>query len=109
MQCTIAGGDLPVHVSWLINGHEIADYLEVLLEKRGKKIHMLTIESVSEKHMGNYTCVAYNNAGHVNHTSELKVNGLIRLLNQCVLYLFFVKSFFLNVLYSASKNISIRL
>lgn len=76
VQCTIAGGDLPVNVNWLINGEEIASYLEILLDKRGKRIHVLTIDSVSEKHAGNYTCNAYNNAGVVNHTSELKVNGI---------------------------------
>lgn len=76
VQCTIAGGDLPVNVNWLINGEEIASYLEILLDKRGKRIHVLTIESVSEKHAGNYTCNAYNNAALVNYTSELKVNGI---------------------------------
>ena len=75
IQCTIAGGDLPVNVTWSLNNHKIDSYLDIMAERRGKRIHVLTIESVSAKHIGNYTCTAENSAGHVNHTSELKVNG----------------------------------
>lgn len=75
LQCTIAGGDLPVSITWTLNGKPFEDYLEIITTKRGKRISELTIESVSAKHTGNYSCIAENRAGHVNHTAELRVNG----------------------------------
>lgn len=81
VQCTIAGGDLPVSVTWLLNGAPIEPQLQILQEMRGKRIYILTIDSVSEKHVGNYTCFAKNRAGHANHSAELKVNGLYKVYN----------------------------
>jgi len=69
------GGDLPVNITWTLNNQPFEDYLEILTTKRGKRINELTIEAVSAKHVGNYSCVAENRAGVVNHTAELKVNG----------------------------------
>ncbi|XP_052841722.1 cell adhesion molecule Dscam2 isoform X50 [Drosophila gunungcola] len=74
VQCTISGGDLPVNITWTLNNQPFEDYLEILTTKRGKRINELTIEAVSAKHAGNYSCVAENRAGVVNHTAELKVN-----------------------------------
>nr|XP_036670176.1 Down syndrome cell adhesion molecule-like protein Dscam2 isoform X36 [Drosophila suzukii] len=74
VQCTISGGDLPVNITWTLNNQPFEDYLEILTTKRGKRIVELTIEAVSAKHVGNYSCVAENRAGVVNHTAELKVN-----------------------------------
>ncbi|XP_017132724.1 Down syndrome cell adhesion molecule-like protein Dscam2 isoform X12 [Drosophila elegans] len=74
VQCTISGGDLPVNITWTLNNRPFEDYLEILTTKRGKRINELTIEAVSAKHAGNYSCVAENRAGVVNHTAELKVN-----------------------------------
>lgn len=75
IQCTIAGGDLPVRITWTLNGKPFEDYLEIITTKRGKRISELTIESLSAKHTGNYSCIAENRAGRVNHTAELRVNG----------------------------------
>lgn len=75
VQCTISGGDLPVNITWTLNNKPFEDYLEILTTKRGKRINELTIEAVSAKHAGNYSCIAENRAGRVNHTAELKVNG----------------------------------
>ncbi|KAL7736494.1 hypothetical protein ACLKA6_019693 [Drosophila palustris] len=74
VQCTISGGDLPVNITWTLNNRPFEDYLEILTTKRGKRINELTIEAVSAKHAGNYSCIAENRAGRVNHTAELKVN-----------------------------------
>lgn len=75
IQCTIAGGDLPVTVEWRLNGAPLESYLEIQTEKRGKRINNLVIDLVSAKHAGNYTCLASNAAGLAEHTSELVVNG----------------------------------
>lgn len=73
--CTVSGGDLPINFIWLLNRVPLEPYLEVLTEKRGKRINVLMIESLKAKHAGNYTCLASNEAGSVEYTSELIVNG----------------------------------
>lgn len=75
VSCTISGGDLPINVTWTLNGQPLNAYLEILTEIRGKRIHNLMIDSVKAKHVGNFTCTASNWAGSVEHTSELIVNG----------------------------------
>lgn len=76
VQCTIAGGDLPAQVTWTMNGRPLESYLEIITEKRGKRINNLMIDSVSAKHAGNYTCTVENGAGSANHSAELIVIGL---------------------------------
>lgn len=76
VQCTVSGGDVPLNIYWTLNEKPFDDYLEIFTAKRGKRINELTIESVAAKHIGYYSCVAENRAGRVNHTAELKVNGV---------------------------------
>lgn len=73
--CTVSGGDLPINFIWLLNRMPIEPYLEVLTEKRGKRINVLMIESLKAKHAGNYTCRAENDAASVEYSAELNVNG----------------------------------
>lgn len=75
ISCTISGGDLPINVRWSLNGGEIESWHEILTETRGKRINVLMIESLKAKHAGNYSCIAENAAGIVEHSSELIVNG----------------------------------
>lgn len=74
-QCTISGGDLPMDVQWKLNGVEIPPYLEVSTSKIGKRINVLSIESVKADHSGNYSCVVSNRAGTVEFTAPLVVIG----------------------------------
>lgn len=76
VQCTIAGGDLPANVMWTLNGSPLEPYMEIITEKRGKRINNLMIDSVSDKHAGNYTCIVENSAGIAQHSAELIVIGL---------------------------------
>lgn len=75
MQCTISGGDLPMNVNWMLNGKPIPSYLDVSTSKVGKRIHVLSIDSVSAEHAGNYSCIASNVAGTANYTAPLIVIG----------------------------------
>lgn len=76
IQCTIAGGDTPIDVVWKLNDKAIVDtHNDILLDKRGQRVHTLFIEAVKASHIGNYTCSATNRAGTVKHTSQLLVNG----------------------------------
>lgn len=76
VNCFIMSGDLPMNVTWLLNGHPIDFDIGITLGSMGKRTHILNIESASDIHAGNYTCNAQNNAGVVQHTALLVVNGL---------------------------------
>lgn len=75
VQCTISKGDLPVDINWLFNGYALNDYLGATTSKIGKKVSVLTIDSVNGHNAGNYTCIARNKAQTSEYTAELVVNG----------------------------------
>lgn len=75
VQCTISKGDLPVDINWLFNGYALNDYLGATTSKIGKKVSVLTIDSVNGHNAGNYTCIAKNKAQTTEYTAELVVNG----------------------------------
>lgn len=76
--CLILSGDLPIDIEWLFNDYPINSYSGVTVVKGGKKISMLTIESVTGRNAGNYTCMAKNSAAAVSHSAQLIVNGYKR-------------------------------
>lgn len=82
VQCTILGGDLPMTVTWLLNNQSVDELSDVTLSKLGKRIHVLSIESVAGHHSGEYACRAKNTAGMTEHSAILSVNGLY---NWCTL------------------------
>lgn len=88
-QCTISGGDLPMEVVWMLNGMEIPSYLEVSTSKIGKRINVLSIESVKADHSGNYSCVVSNQAGTTEFTAPLIVIGLFYSFAFCKSYIAF--------------------
>ncbi|XP_040165883.1 Down syndrome cell adhesion molecule-like protein Dscam2 isoform X33 [Anopheles arabiensis] len=73
IQCVVSKGDTPIMIEWLFNGNRVTTNDGINIMKSGQKISILSIESVQSRHAGNYTCVARNNAGESQHTSELKV------------------------------------
>lgn len=75
VQCIISTGDVPLTVAWTLNGEPIVSSNEITISKNSQRISTLVIESVSDKHVGNYTCIGRNDAGINSHTAELKVNG----------------------------------
>lgn len=81
LTCHASKGDLPLTIRWLHNGRPIFSHLGVLTNKIGDRISLLTIPSVSDRHSGEFQCVVDNNAGRVNYTARLYVNG------DCVEYL----------------------
>lgn len=75
VQCLITSGDGPLEFEWLFNGKPVSYIAGITTAKMGKRNTVLTIDSVTEKHVGNFTCRATNNAATVNFTAELIVNG----------------------------------
>lgn len=98
--CYVTKGDLPVKFSWDFNDKPIDNQiLSVLIEPHGKKTSLLSIESVDETHIGNYTCIATNKAGIATFSAELLVKGLIFCMNENIVY-YFVTHPFRNINYS---------
>lgn len=77
VQCLILNGDLPMNITWLINGRAISEdeFPEISVSQNGRRISMLAIEAVKHRHAANYTCLAVNAAANASYSAELKVNG----------------------------------
>lgn len=76
VQCTILLGDNPMTITWLLNNQSIDELRDISVSKIGKRIHVLSIESVAGHHAGEYSCRAKNVAGLAEHSAILSVNGL---------------------------------
>ncbi|XP_046813679.1 Down syndrome cell adhesion molecule-like protein Dscam2 isoform X25 [Vespa crabro] len=74
--CTVGKGDLPIEVSWALNGEPIndANHEDVSISSTGKRVSLMTIEAVSARHAGEYTCTASNAAGATSYSAMLAVN-----------------------------------
>ncbi|CAH0555671.1 unnamed protein product [Brassicogethes aeneus] len=72
--CAVSEGDLPIKLSWQLNGKTLEDFPEISTSSVGKRTSILEIESVSYSHAGNYTCKAVNRAGEIGYSTELLVN-----------------------------------
>lgn len=75
VQCTIPSGDIPIEFGWTFNGKSTSDLANVFVSKIGQRVSALTVESLTEKNVGNYSCLARNKAGESAHTAALYVNG----------------------------------
>ncbi|XP_071567221.1 Down syndrome cell adhesion molecule 1 isoform X12 [Temnothorax nylanderi] len=74
--CSILKGDLPIEIRWSLNGEIITrlTHPDVIITNTGKKTSVLTIESVTARHAGEYSCVASNLVGSVTRSAALSVN-----------------------------------
>lgn len=69
-------GDLPIAITWLLNGKEIRDESDgITILKVSPRLSSLSIESMDHRHRGEFKCMAKNKAGHAEFTTELKING----------------------------------
>ncbi|XP_014244427.1 Down syndrome cell adhesion molecule-like protein Dscam2 isoform X3 [Cimex lectularius] len=73
MQCMVSTGDLPINITWWFNDEPIK-FDDISIAPLGRRGSALSIDQVSWKHVGNYTCIGSNKAGNSTHTSELLVN-----------------------------------
>ncbi|XP_032672555.1 Down syndrome cell adhesion molecule-like protein Dscam2 isoform X8 [Odontomachus brunneus] len=74
--CTIVKGDLPIDMSWALNGEPITreNHGDVSISSTSKRVSVITIEAVSARHAGEYTCTASNAAGATSYSATLAVN-----------------------------------
>lgn len=69
-------GDLPLKIHWQLNNEILNSGNGIFINRNGKRISVLSIENVQHEHIGNYTCVAENEAGRSSHSAILNVNGI---------------------------------
>lgn len=74
--CAVTKGDLPLTITWYFNSQKINSGDRGVSLVNTKRSSQLNIESVSHTNQGNYSCVVKNEAGSVNHTAQLFVNGI---------------------------------
>lgn len=75
VQCLVTSGDLPIEFRWLFNGRPVNEVAGITTAKMGKRNSVLTIDSVTDRHVGDFTCRASNSATTVNFTAKLIVDG----------------------------------
>ena len=73
--CNIKRGDLPVSVTWSLQGEVVSSDPSLTTSMIGPQISLLNIANVDYQHSGLYTCRATNLAGSVTHSAQLRVNG----------------------------------
>lgn len=75
INCAVIHGDTPFEITWRKDGLKIDTNDGIFITRIGQRTSVLTIDSVRSRHAGNYTCHVQNNAGRVEHTANLIVNG----------------------------------
>jgi Immunoglobulin domain len=72
--CSVTSGDSPFTFNWLFQNESLESSYETRIEET-KRSSTLSIESVSAKHTGEYTCKVLNKAGFASITTALVVKG----------------------------------
>ncbi|XP_048480578.1 Down syndrome cell adhesion molecule-like protein Dscam2 isoform X18 [Plutella xylostella] len=76
VNCLATKGDLPLEISWTFSSDTIDSSLhrDIVTTPLGPRASVLTINTVSANHQGNYTCIVQNAAGRAEHAATLVVN-----------------------------------
>lgn len=76
--CSITSGDFPIKIQWYLNEvavDQLDPFYNINQADFGKKAKALSIDGVNERHVGNYTCRATNQAEVTTFSAVLNVNG----------------------------------
>lgn len=73
--CHVTKGDQPVNITWMFKEEVLRPSLGINTINLGDKTSMLIISSVTDRHMGDYTCQAENRAGLASQSAQLNVHG----------------------------------
>jgi Immunoglobulin domain len=79
LTCYVIQGDSPFTFQWLFQNKTIEDLIDVRIEDSAKR-SILSIDSVSARHAGEYACKVLNRAGFSTITTNLVVKGGKKLL-----------------------------
>ena len=74
--CTVVKGDHPIQIEWALNGEPISrNHYDISIVNTSKRVSLLTIDGVTARHAGEYTCSVSNAAGGTSYSATLAVNG----------------------------------
>ena len=76
--CLVQEGDQPVTLTWQKDGQPFDPRLDIRTSLIDAYTTMMTIDSATAAHSGNYTCVATNAARTTTSTGRLTVSGRAR-------------------------------
>ncbi|CAD1475933.1 unnamed protein product, partial [Heterotrigona itama] len=77
--CTVLKGDHPIQIEWALNGEPISrNHYDISIVNTSKRVSVLTIDAVTARHAGEYTCSVSNAAGGTSYSASLAVNGTKR-------------------------------
>lgn len=77
--CNVMKGDLPIEILWTFKGETIKSETHPGIHiSKTKKNSLLSIDSVSGYHAGEYSCIASNLVGTSIRTAVLSVNGTLQ-------------------------------
>uniref|UniRef100_T1J836 Down syndrome cell adhesion molecule-like protein Dscam2 n=1 Tax=Strigamia maritima TaxID=126957 RepID=T1J836_STRMM len=74
LQCVVSEGDVPLSIRWTKDSHQIPADLGVVIRDLDEISSILTINNVTPRQNGRYTCTVSNEAASVNHSAVLHVN-----------------------------------
>ncbi|CAH2076525.1 unnamed protein product, partial [Iphiclides podalirius] len=76
VNCVATKGDLPLEISWTFSSETIDSSLHrgITTTPLSPRASVLTINSVTANHQGNYTCIVQNAAGRAEYAATLVVN-----------------------------------
>ncbi|XP_076672506.1 Down syndrome cell adhesion molecule 1 isoform X11 [Andrena cerasifolii] len=73
--CTVLKGDYPIQIEWALNGEPISrNHYDISIVNTSKRVSLLTIDAVTARHAGEYTCSVSNAAGGTSYSASLAVN-----------------------------------
>uniref|UniRef100_T1IHT8 Down syndrome cell adhesion molecule-like protein Dscam2 n=1 Tax=Strigamia maritima TaxID=126957 RepID=T1IHT8_STRMM len=74
VSCVVFQGDLPLDLTWFKDDVPVTTQSDIKIRVIDEHSSILTINNVSSRHAGKYTCSAKNGAAETNHTAILTVN-----------------------------------
>lgn len=83
VNCVVTKGDVPLNISWTFSSETVdsSQQRDIITAPIGPRASILTINSVSANHQGNYTCIVQNAAGRAEYVATLVVNGTFKICN----------------------------
>lgn len=81
IQCMANKGDLPIDIRWTLNSAPIlSGENDITIIKLNARTSSLNINLLDAAHRGIFKCIASNKAGQTEHSAELHVNGLSKVV-----------------------------
>ena len=75
LTCNVLLGDLPLTISWTLDGASVDGLSGVRVISAGPRMSILTLQAVGADHSGMYMCTAGNEVGEATHSAQLTVKG----------------------------------